>query len=274
MKGTWGSSAQAATNNSGADSVVDPIVEHVKRTQLFSILDSDGNVLEINDHFLDALEGFGPQVTGEHITRLIELDATEFEAVWAKMRAGTASIDDYRLAAAKTDHTGDERWVKATFAPKLDDAGNLLSVAVFGPDVSGWRTRLRRGERIEAAISKSQALIEFKTDGTIVDANENFCGALQYDLSEIVGQHHRMFVSEEERNGAEYAAFWERLAQGHFEGGEYLRIAKDGSHIWIQATYNPILDSRGNVLGVIKFASDITAANLAAADSAGHIDAI
>ena len=123
-------------------------------------------------------------------------------------------------------------------------------------------------------MSKSQAVIEFKLDGTIVTANENFLGAVGYTLAEIQGQHHRMFVVPEERESAAYRDFWAKLNQGKFDAAEYKRIGKGGKEIWILATYNPILDETGKPFKVVKFATDVTAQKLKAADNDGQIEAI
>ncbi|MCA9272733.1 MAG: PAS domain-containing protein [Phycisphaerales bacterium] len=124
------------------------------------------------------------------------------------------------------------------------------------------------------AISKSQAVIEFTPDGTILTANNNFLSALGYTLGEIRGQHHRMFCDQGYTASAEYRRFWEKLNKGQFDAGEYMRIRKDGSAIWIQASYNPVFDENGLVSKVVKFATDITAQKLQTADFQGQLDAI
>lgn len=108
------------------------------------------------------------------------------------------------------------------------------------------------------AIGRSMAVIEFDLSGTIRNANDNFLNALGYSLEEIAGKHHRMFLRPQDANSHEYAEFWKKLRSGEFFCGEYLRITKSGKQIWIQATYNPILDSAGNLIGIVKFATDIT----------------
>jgi len=125
-----------------------------------------------------------------------------------------------------------------------------------------------------AAINRSQAIIEFTPDGQILSANENFLRALGYELSEIVGQHHRMFVEPAEAGSADYRAFWERLRSGQFDAREYKRIGKGGREVWIQASYNPVLGKDGKVLKVVKFAADVTEQKLKAADAQGQIEAI
>ncbi|MCF7501938.1 methyl-accepting chemotaxis protein [Pseudoalteromonas sp. L1] len=112
---------------------------------------------------------------------------------------------------------------------------------------------------IVTALNKSLAVIEFQPSGTILTANANFLSVMGYRLEEIQGQHHAMFVAEEESQSTEYQQFWQRLRSGEFISDEFKRIGKNGQEIWIQATYNPIIDSNGQVVKVIKFASDISA---------------
>jgi len=124
------------------------------------------------------------------------------------------------------------------------------------------------------AISKVQAIIEFTTDGVVLTANENFLRALGYTLDEIKGQHHAMFVDPAYRQTPEYRAFWEKLGRGEYDAGEYKRIGKGGKEVWIQASYNPILDAKGKPTKVVKFATDITQQKLRNADYEAQIAAI
>ena len=125
-----------------------------------------------------------------------------------------------------------------------------------------------------AAMDKSLAIIEFDLTGKILEANENFCSALGYDRSEIVGKHHSIFVESDYARSGDYQEFWAKLRRGEFDAREYLRIGKGGREIWIQATYNPIIDRNGKPYKVVKFATDITEAKLRAAEDAGKIAAI
>ena len=124
------------------------------------------------------------------------------------------------------------------------------------------------------AISRSQAVIEFNMDGTIVTANENFLDAMGYRLSDIVGKRHAMFVEPGVRDSAEYHAFWADLNLGKYKAGEFKRVGKDGREVWIQASYNPILGAGGKPIKVVKLASDITAQKIRSMEDAGKIDAI
>jgi methyl-accepting chemotaxis protein len=125
-----------------------------------------------------------------------------------------------------------------------------------------------------AAINRSQAVIEFKMDGTIITANQNFLDAMGYRLDEIQGKHHQMFAPPELRGSEAYKAFWASLNRGEFQAAEYKRIGKGGREVWIQASYNPILDDAGRPVKVIKFATDITAKKIRNMEDAGKISAI
>jgi methyl-accepting chemotaxis protein len=123
------------------------------------------------------------------------------------------------------------------------------------------------------ALSRSQAVIEFKLDGTIITANENFCRALGYSLAEIKGKHHRIFCDPAYTATADYREFWAMLNRGQFESREYKRFRKDGSEIWIQASYNPVFKN-GKLWKIVKFATDITSAKLKSAEDNGKLEAI
>ena len=107
-----------------------------------------------------------------------------------------------------------------------------------------------------AAINKSQAVIEFELDGTILDANDNFCKTLGYTIEEIKGKHHSMFAEGAFASSPEYEQFWAKLRSGEYQAGEYKRIGKGGKEVWIQASYNPILDADGKPFKVVKYATD------------------
>lgn len=124
------------------------------------------------------------------------------------------------------------------------------------------------------ALHRSQAVIQFDLEGKILAANDSFLETMGYRLDEIVGKKHAIFIDPRERDGAEYRAFWDDLRAGKWRRAEFKRIAKSGKPVWIQATYNPLLDKSGKPFRVVKFAMDTTAQKLAAAYAQGQIDAI
>ncbi|SFM56331.1 methyl-accepting chemotaxis protein [Methylobacterium pseudosasicola] len=137
----------------------------------------------------------------------------------------------------------------------------------------GTRTHADFAAKLDA-LDRSQAIIEFQPDGTILTANANFLTAMGYTLSEVQGQHHAIFVERAQRDSAEYRAFWDALRRGTFQSAEFKRIAKGGRPVWIQASYNPVLDRTGRVVKVVKFAADITVRKMQALDLDGQIAAL
>jgi len=140
----------------------------------------------------------------------------------------------------------------------------------------GWqnKTESANAKALIAAITRSQVVIEFTMDGTITSANGNFLETMGYALDEIRGKHHSMFVDPAERGSAAYREFWARLNRGDYQAAQYKRFGKDGREIWIQASYNPVLDSKGKPVGVIKIATDITAQKIKSMEDAGKVEAI
>ncbi|MCR5873820.1 PAS domain-containing methyl-accepting chemotaxis protein [Phenylobacterium sp. J426] len=131
-----------------------------------------------------------------------------------------------------------------------------------------------RPDALLGALNRSLAIIEFDPTGKILAANANFCAAIGYEASEIIGRHHSMFVEPEYAQSAEYKAFWKKLADGEFDAREYKRIGKGGREVWIQASYNPVRNGAGKVVGVVKAATDITEAKLRNAEFEGKLNAI
>src|ERR1700759_4918624 len=150
----------------------------------------------------------------------------------------------------------------------------VLGERGFSMSIWGNAAKARDAMAQADAISKSQAVIEFNMDGTVIAANQNFLDTLGYQLSEIVGKHHRLFVAPELRETTEYRAFWADLNLGKYKAGEFKRVGKGDREVWIQASYNPILDSSARPVKVIKFASDITSQKIRSMEDSGKLAAI
>jgi methyl-accepting chemotaxis protein len=157
-------------------------------------------------------------------------------------------------------------------APELDTAnGN----GDFDSEIGAQEARQKEDLLGQlAAIGKSQAVIEFQMDGTVLNANENFLRTMGYTLDEIKGKHHSMFVDDVQRRSSEYKEFWAKLNRGEYEAGEFKRIGRGGKEVWLQASYNPILDLNGKPFKVIEYASDITLQKLAAEDLQRKVNAM
>ncbi|WP_022720774.1 PAS domain-containing methyl-accepting chemotaxis protein [Rhodopseudomonas sp. B29] len=249
------------------------IVAAINRSQAVISFDLEGHVLDANENFLSALGYTLAEIKGKHHRIFVdssEHDGAAYREFWQKLRAGEYVAGEFRRIAKG----GHDVWIQASYNPILDKAGKTVRVVKFAADVtSAKRSSLENSGKL-AAIDRAQAVIEFSIDGTVLTANDNFLKALGYTLAEIEGQHHRMFVTPEERDSVAYREFWERLGRGEYFPGEFKRLGKGGKEVWILASYNPILDDHGRVFKVVKYATDVTEQKLRTADLAGQIAAI
>jgi methyl-accepting chemotaxis protein len=228
------------------------------RAQAVIEFNMDGTIVTANENFLGAVGYTLAEIQGKHHSMFVvpaDRDSAAYREFWAKLNRGEFDAAEYK----RIGKGAKEIWILATYNPILDEAGKPFKVVKFATDVTQQKLKAADSDGQIEAIGKSQAVIEFNMDGTIRTANGNFCGALGYSLSEIQGKHHRMFVEPQERDAPAYREFWESLNRGQYQAAEYKRIAKGGREIWIQASYNPILDLNGKPFKVVKYATDITA---------------
>lgn len=248
-------------------------VAALERAQAVIEFDLQGNVLSANANFLHVMGYTLAEVQGRHHQMFCEpehVQSREYAEFWDRLAQGQFEVGEFRRVAKG----GREVWLQATYNPILDVDGNPEKVVKFANDITeAKRTSADQVGKV-TAIQRAQAVIEFDLDGRILDANRNFLDVVGYALPDILGQHHRMFVEEEHAESAEYADFWSRLAAGQFEAGEFRRVAKGGREVWLQATYNPILDAKGAPMKVVKFATDVTATKLEGAEIKARVDAV
>lgn len=235
----------------------DDIVYSLMRSQAVIEFKPDGTIIKANENFLNAVGYALEEIAGKHHSMFVapeEAGSTEYKAFWNKLGEGVFQSAEYK----RFGNGGKEIWIQATYNPVIDKSGKVYKVVKFATDVTAQKLQAADYQCQLEAIGKSQAVIEFNLDGTIITANDNFLAALGYTLDEIKGQHHRMFVDSAEREHPDYEAFWESLRAGKFQSAEYKRYGKGGKEVWIQATYNPITDMNGKPFKVVKYASDIT----------------
>ncbi|MEM6625276.1 MAG: PAS domain-containing methyl-accepting chemotaxis protein [Pseudomonadota bacterium] len=226
------------------------------RSQAIIEFDTNGVIINANENFLCAVGYALNEIKGRHHAMFIdpaEKDSDAYREFWRSLAAGEFQTAEFR----RFGKGGREIWIQATYNPLCDDKGDVYGIMKIATDVTEKKQLSAENAGQIDAINRSQAVISFELDGTILNANENFCGAVGYSLGEIQGQHHSMFVAPEDRNEA-YREFWRSLARGEYQAAEYRRIAKGGREIYIQATYNPIFDISGEPVKVVKFATDIT----------------
>jgi len=232
-------------------------VEAIMRSQAVIEFNLDGTIITANDNFLATLGYELSEIVGKHHRMFVEPEFAaggEYHRFWQDLAQGKFQSAEYKRIAKG----GREIWIQASYNPVLNKAGKVLKVIKFATDVTAQKNRAADDAAQIEAISRVQAVIEFNLDGTVRQANENFLSVVGYRLDEIVGKHHRMFCDPVFAASPAYAQFWDRLRAGEFQAAEYQRFGKGGKEVWIQASYNPILDSTGKPVKVIKFATDIT----------------
>jgi methyl-accepting chemotaxis protein len=232
-------------------------VAAIGRAQAVIEFNLDGTIVTANENFLNALGYSLAEIQGKHHSMFVEpamRDSAAYREFWAKLNRGEFEAAEFK----RIGKGGKEVWILASYNPILDEKGKPFKVVKFATDVTEVKLRTADLSGQIAAISKSQAVIEFNMDGTVRTANDNFLHALGYSLDEIQGKHHSMFVQPSERDGAGYREFWAALNRGEYQAAEYKRIGKGGKEVWIQASYNPILDMNGNPFKVVKYATDTT----------------
>lgn len=219
----------------------------------------EGIVTKANDLFVQALKyGDSNEFIGKHHRIFCDAEYTrtkEYEQFWNNLRNGIPQVGEFK----RIGKDGSDVWIQANYTPVKDDKGVVIKVIKLATDITEQKKKNIDYQGQLDAIGKSNAVIEFNMDGTIITANDNFLSALGgYSLSEVKGKHHRMFVDSAYARSAEYSDLWKRLNSGEYLVGTYTRIDKRGKEVFIQASYNPIIDANGKPYKVVKYALDMT----------------
>jgi len=228
-------------------------VAAIDRSQAIIEFDLDGNVKGANKIFLSAFGYNLNEIMGKHHSMFCDPEyvrSLEYKNFWIKLGRGQSDSGEYR----RLGKGGKEVWIQATYNPICNAEGRPVKVIKYASDIS--QQKLKDSEL--QALSKTQAVINFSLDGTIIDANENFLKCTGYKKEEIIGKHHELFCEPSYSKSKAYQEFWQKLRAGQFEAGEFKRIAKGNREIWLQAAYNPVYDLNGNVFKVVKYATEIT----------------
>ncbi len=233
------------------------ILAALDRSQAVISFSPDGTILDANENFLKVMGYSLAEVRGKNHSMFVEpaeRNSPDYAAFWQALRRGEYQARQFK----RIGRDGKVVWIEASYNPILDKDGKVVKVVKYATDITAKALEHANMLGQLEAIRKSQAVIEFTLDGQIVWANDNFLKTLGYRLDEIKGQHHSMFVEHAERGGSDYAAFWKALRNGEYQARQFKRIGKGGKVVWIEASYNPILDPSGKPLKVVKFATDIT----------------
>ncbi|WP_159950437.1 PAS domain-containing methyl-accepting chemotaxis protein [Rhizobium sp. 18065] len=232
------------------------VLDAFSRSQAIIEFSTDGTILTANENFCKALGYRLEDIVGKHHRIFVnpaDAASPDYAAFWQRLASGKFDRGQYK----RFGKNGKPIWIEASYNPVMR-RGKAYKVIKIASDITESKMRSLDSNGKLEALSRAQAVIEFTPDGQILTANENFLSALGYTLADIAGQHHRMFCEPGYAASNDYAAFWPRLAAGQFVSDEFTRLRKDGQPIYIQATYNPILDDEGKVFKVVKFATDIS----------------
>jgi methyl-accepting chemotaxis protein len=236
-------------------------LEAINRSNAIIYFDLSGIILGVNDIFLEAM-GYGvgnhEELIGKHHSTFVceeYAKSPEYEKFWDILRSGKYYQGEFERRRKDRSLIN----LQATYNPIFDDSGKITKIMKIATDI----TAIVDSKKQVDAINRSTALISFNTDGIITDANSIFLETMGYRSNEkdkIIGKHHSIFVSYEYSKSDEYIKFWENLRKGRFFDGIFERRKVDGSTIYLQASYNPVFDSKGNITDVVKIATDVTEA--------------
>ncbi|MBW6421810.1 PAS domain-containing methyl-accepting chemotaxis protein [Rhizobium sp. XQZ8] len=232
------------------------ILEALSRSQAIIEFDMNGTILDANENFCKAVGYSLSEIVGKHHRIFVDptdAGSKDYADFWRRLGTGKFDQGKYK----RFGKGGREIWIEATYNPILR-GGKPYKVLKFATDITTARKRALEDRGKLDALSRAQAIIEFTPTGEIITANENFCTALGYSLSEIVGKHHSIFCEADYARSTAYQQFWRDLGTGKFAADQFTRVAKDGHQVFIQASYNPIIDDSGKVFKVVKFATDVS----------------
>ena len=235
----------------------DSVLSALDKSLAIIEFEPNGTIISANENFCAAIGYDLSEIKGQHHSMFVGAEygrSPEYKAFWAKLARGEYDAGEYQ----RFGKGGREIWIQASYNPVRNSRGAVVRVVKAAADITQEKLRGAEVEGKIAAISRSQAVIEFTPTGEILTANENFLSTLGYSLEEVRGKHHRMFVELSYGQSMEYQDFWRRLNAGEFIASEFKRVGRGGKEVWIQASYNPIFDMNKKVMKVVKYATDIT----------------
>jgi methyl-accepting chemotaxis protein len=233
------------------------VLDAIDRSMAVIEFTSKGEVARANKNFLSTMGYNEQELIGKHHRIFCEAkyaESPEYRQLWERLRQGEFVSGQFK----RIRRDGQPVYLEASYNPIRNPSGDVAKVIKFAHDVTASVVASNESARQMASIDRSMAIIEFNPDGTILHANPNFLGAVGYKLDEIVGRHHKIFCDSDYVASADYQNFWQRLNRGEFISGLFERRARDGSSLWLEASYNPIFNEDGQMYKVIKFASDVT----------------
>ena len=233
------------------------VKESLESEMMVLTLEPDGRVQSVNQNFLDEMFYKSQDLIGRAIDDIVpaHVKSDEFHQ---RFKNAMTRGEHFAGAVRLLRGNGDEAWLRSIVQPVRASDGRIKHISIFSSDLTRTIEASREHENLIGALVRSTAVIEFDLNGNVLNANERFLNGMGYSLAQIKGKHHRMFCTPEEYNSAEYQNFWRRLNNGEFVADRFKRVDSHGRTVWLEASYNPVVDANNKLYKVVKFATVIT----------------
>ncbi|MBD9608465.1 methyl-accepting chemotaxis protein [Pseudomonas sp. PvR086] len=233
------------------------VKESLESEMLVLTLDSDGRIQSVNQNFVSEMLYKSNDLIGRHIEDLVPVHVKSDE-FHNRFKAALTRGEHFAGAVRLLRGNGAEAWLRSIMQPVRSSDGRIKNFSIYSSDLTRTIEASREHENLIGALVRSTAVIEFDLNGNVLMANERFLSGMGYSLAQIQGKHHRIFCEPEEYNSAEYQNFWRRLNAGEFVADRFKRVDSHGRVVWLEASYNPVLDANNKLYKVVKFATVVT----------------
>ncbi|MEE9677506.1 PAS domain-containing methyl-accepting chemotaxis protein [Pseudomonas moraviensis] len=233
------------------------VKESLESEMLALTLEPDGRIRSVNQNFLDEMFYKSQDLIGRAIEDIVpaHVKTDEFHQ---RFKNSMSRGEHFAGAVRLLRGNGDEAWLRSIVQPVRSSDGRIRHISFYASDLTRTIEASREHENLIGALVRSTAVIEFDLNGNVLSANDRFLNGMGYSLAQIKGKHHRTFCAPDEYNSAEYQNFWRRLNSGEFVAGRFKRIDSHGRTVWLEASYNPVVDANDKLYKVVKFATVIT----------------
>ncbi len=233
------------------------VKESLESEMLALTLEPDGRIRSVNQNFLDEMFYKSQDLVGRAIEDIVpaHVKSDEFHQ---RFKNSMSRGEHFAGAVRLLRGNGDEAWLRSIVQPVRSSDGRIRHISFYASDLTRTIEASREHENLIGALVRSTAVIEFDLNGNVLSANDRFLNGMGYSLAQIKGKHHRTFCAPDEYNSAEYQNFWRRLNSGEFVAGRFKRIDSHGRTVWLEASYNPVVDANDRLYKVVKFATVIT----------------
>ncbi|OJT51299.1 chemotaxis protein [Pseudomonas moraviensis] len=233
------------------------VKESLVSEMLALTLEPDGRIRSVNQNFLDEMFYKSQDLVGRAIEDIVpaHVKTDEFHQ---RFKNSMSRGEHFAGAVRLLRGNGDEAWLRSIVQPVRSSDGRIRHISFYASDLTRTIEASREHENLIGALVRSTAVIEFDLNGNVLSANDRFLNGMGYSLAQIKGKHHRTFCAPDEYNSAEYQNFWRRLNSGEFVAGRFKRIDSHGRTVWLEASYNPVVDANDKLYKVVKFATVIT----------------